>query len=682
MALYGIDFYGASRYGPRVFLSFDAHPMTAQPRGQYGQLEVTWTTPTGNWSILRLVRNSFGVPVDQEDGVVLVDSASGPAIAEAQRAAPVRRYLDTLLEPGRFQYYAVWLYVPAVGEWTRAAETTGLVLKDWGYSRRLWELTPSVYRTKTEGILDNTNTELQTFLKVFGAQLDSVRGEYETLREVNNPYKVSGNLLPLMAKQYGQLFEPELGMKQMRDLVANAVYLYRWKGTVTGVEATVAAVSGFGGKMQAMKNLMLDYNQSSFEESISTWGAHEGCTLSRYVSDATISSVPPTIGSTMRAVGLLRMVVNNPSGTPNTWVARAVSLAVNHTANDTITKGVPVVAGTTYTVSAYTRPDATPRGTRVGIHWYRADGTWISGQSSMGAAVTSVLNVWTRLTATAAAPAGAAYAAVELSVYDAANLQVHYWDAVQFEVGSTATAYEDARLIDLDVIAPRVNYVTNPNFETSLAGYRAGNASVAFTRDTTTFYSGTASGAATVGTTLGNAGGLHDYAFWIDTAFPEDAGWFAARIRGPVGRQIGLRAVRNNAAGVTQWGNAAGDVSTFVTATGGWQRVSVYLPFFAGSKSVHLRVGQNSGSGAAAGDVTYVDEVQLEKGNALRNYFDGSTYAFVGDSLWEGAGNLSRSHYYPQRRAKNARLGDLLRQYTPMGSSYRLNYAQLTSLGI
>ena len=78
---------------------------------------------------------------------------------------------------------------------------------------------------------------------------------------------------------------------------------------------------------------------------------------------------------------------------------------------------------------------------------------------------------------------------------------------------------------------------------------------------------------------------------------------------------------------------------------------------------------------AAAGETIDIDSVLIEAGGALFGYFDGTTYAFTGETMWEGTPNLSRSHYYPQRKTKNYRMNALLADYTPMGSSYRLRYA-------
>lgn len=649
MALFGVDFYGSTHYGPRIVLSYDASPMAAEPRGQYGSLQLSWTNPGGSWSLIRLVRNSFGVPVDQDDGAVLIESNSGPA-ATGTVDPPVRSYLDAGLKGAQFQYYAIWLYVPSAQEWTRAAQVTGLPTRDYRYSDRLWELTPSLYRTKTEGLLDNSNTQLKSFLKVFGNQLDVVRGEYETLRDVNNPMRVSGGLLPLMAQQYGQLFEPELGMKQMRRLMANTVFLYRNKGTSAGITATVSAVAGYGATIQPLKNLILDYNTSSAEESIGNLFGDTNCSLSRYVADGTISSAPASIGSTMRAVGLFQQTAYAP-GTVRARTAVYTGEGGQQTS-------IPISANTQYTLSGYGRRATTaPTNAFVVIFWLDAAGQYISEASS--AAFTPTTTDWSvRPTVTATSPSNAVYAAFGMGYTAAAAGNIVYWDAFQFEPGGTATAYEDARLIDINALAPRVNLVPNPNFETDTTYWSSGGDGT-ISRDTSVYSSGSASLLHHIASSSAGFGGPY---YTSPDTLPAGTYTVSMAVNAPTGYTLGYFQVDGH--GEQFFGPNNVGVGT-------WRRYSFTFtltqPWTAGIALFR--------ASASAQDI-HIDDVLLETGATAGTYFDGNTYAFAGDTLWEGTANNSRSHYYPQRKVKNARLGQLLAEYTPMGSSYRLNYAQ------
>lgn len=643
MALYGVDFYGATRYGPRIYLDFNADPLRARAVGDYDSLLIDWVTPVGQWSELRLVRNAYGTPVTQDDGVVLVSSQSGPAVV-GDREGAVRSFTDTNLEGGRFQYYAIWLYVPSVGEWTRAADVVGLPLRDFGYRNRLWELTPTILRTRSSSLLDGDNEELRSYEALFAYQLDAARAGLETLRDVNDPDLVSGNMLPLMAQQWGQFFEPELGMKQMRLLLRDTVHLYRNKGTVPGIEGFVSAISGYGATVQPLKNLMLDYNDSSAEESIGNWGFASLCTVNRYVADDIINAVPDAIGSTMRAAGVFKMTAT-AAGTPSTrtpvqpW-------------EDGRGRGIPVTEGTTYTFSGYARSGSGgATAATLGVYWMDKNGAWLTEYT--GAATADPAADWTtRIAATGAAPAGAVYAGLQLAFDAAAPGDVVYWDALQFEAGSAATAYEDARLIDIDVFPERINLIPNPGLEADTGGWSAGGTVGTLARSTTQAHSGVASLQVT----------------WPG-ATPQTSSAYTTVAVEP-GQQYIASVWVLQTASPRVYLRAGGAVSEPSTTDAEWQRLSV--TFVAGAATANIEVVTFDAS--TAGDVTYVDDVLLEIGVSLQPYFDGSTYAFTGESLWAGDPNASASGYYPQRRSKNYRMAALLPEYTPMGSSFRLNY--------
>lgn len=625
-------------------MDFDARPLVADPHGKYGALDLSWSSPVGAWSLLRLVRNSYGVPVSFDDGVVLLESNSGPA-ATGTVTGSIRTYADVGLEPGSFQYYAIWLYIPGVGEWTRAASCIGLPVKDHGYTNRLWELTPPILRTQTPGLLDSDNETLRSFLALFGFQLDYTRSDLETLRFINDPQRVSGNLLPLMAQQLGQFFEPELGMKQMRALLRNTVYLYRNKGTTPGVEGFVSAISGYGAKLQPFKNLVLDYNTSSAEESIGQWKPGEiNSSLSRYVADGVIDA-PSALG-TMRRVGIFKQTAF-ASG-----LAR-VRTAIRNYETDGHLTAVPVTGGAQYTFSGYARAAAAgPTAAGLDIFWMGADGLYISG--SGGAGVTPTMDWAARPFVTATAPATAVYAAIGMHFTAAAANESVYWDGFQFEPGGVVTDFEDSRLLDINVLAPRVNHFKNP-MPASTAHFNTQGGVGSFTGGKYRSVSDGTGGASADGVTrvqlsstpLGaNLTVTVSMYVTLSQAHTVNVQEMWAYSMGPA-----VQVPANTRTRVS---------GTFTTLAGG---VGTGISF-------QLQV-----PGAVSTETIDVDRVLVEQGAALNPYFDGSTHAFVGDSLWEGAADLSRSHYYPQRRTKNYRMAALLPEYTPMGSSFRLNYA-------
>ena len=74
MSRYGIDYYGVGSYGAGsvAFVEFDASPFVATSVG-YQRIELRWTPPTGDWSRIRLVRNTYGFPLSVDDGAIISD---------------------------------------------------------------------------------------------------------------------------------------------------------------------------------------------------------------------------------------------------------------------------------------------------------------------------------------------------------------------------------------------------------------------------------------------------------------------------------------------------------------------------------------------------------------------------------------------------------------------------------
>ena len=72
MAKYGVNYYGASKYGSYTRLAYSVEPMSALVL-DFGRIEVSWQPPRGTFSQVRLVRNQIGFPETAEDGVIVFD---------------------------------------------------------------------------------------------------------------------------------------------------------------------------------------------------------------------------------------------------------------------------------------------------------------------------------------------------------------------------------------------------------------------------------------------------------------------------------------------------------------------------------------------------------------------------------------------------------------------------------
>lgn len=282
MSRYGIDYYGLSYYGSDNPLTFDATPFTATPSKQ-GQILLNWVDPKGDWSRLKIIRNTYGFPIDPWDGVEILSIYNG--------ADPVVYVDSNGLVQGRFYYYSIFVFSTANQVWVNAGRAMALSVRDCGNTKRLYDYLPGIYKITQpySPTADWENDKLYQFLGNFGFELDYEQTMTDLLRERYDTEKVSGKLIPTMMNQFGQTYEPAIGLQQNRRLLRDAVTLTKQKGSKDGLLAFIKDFTGWAipepisgtpnpsvEGITTGKNLMLDYNDSSFEESIGHWHSADG----------------------------------------------------------------------------------------------------------------------------------------------------------------------------------------------------------------------------------------------------------------------------------------------------------------------------------------------------------------------------------------------------------------------
>jgi len=316
MGRYGIDFYGTGvRYGNAALVQFSAAPFYAVPKG-YGAIDLFWSRPTGTWTKFRLVRNKYGFPVDPDDGTVLFASTNVSFPEE---------FKDSNLEQGRTYYYSIFV-LPAASatlEWIRAGNAYGISVKDFNTFDRMWDYLPAVYRvTKLttaepasgKTIYDYTNSreneDLKSLLRIFAFEYDLEKTLATNLMYSGDTTYVDGRYLAPMMQQFGLKFEPEIGLQQSRVLLRNAIKIYKNKGSYDGIITYLKAYTGWDLSVNLGKNLMLDINDSSFEQSVGVWTSNTA-TLARQQSG--VITAPGGVGTLVAYNGN----ANLPASFPN-----------------------------------------------------------------------------------------------------------------------------------------------------------------------------------------------------------------------------------------------------------------------------------------------------------------------------------------------------------------------------
>lgn len=433
MAVYGIDYYGSEYYGLPKFSDFDANPFVVEPL-DYGALRLTWATPAGDWDILRVVRNSYGAPDWEDDGTVVAEYAE-PTTNEI---------FDENLSGGRFYYYAVFVRETANQRWHRAATALGLTTGDHGHSDSFFNWLPGWFREQDNDLAkaDNRHGDgpLKKYLKVTGLAADFVRTEYESLRWTRDPDRISGNLLPMLAQQFGVPNEPALGMRRTRFWVRDAVFLYRRKGTLPGIQAIVTTITGWDSQVGYDRNLLKGVDAAA-------WSATTGTIADDVASsDLTVGDLVTDV----TAVGGAWSITNVP--------ATATGDAVTYHA-------IPIDGGRLYAATAEFLA-ATTGSVTPSIDWYDATGAFLSSGSGDVIDPAAGGTAWTGAYVAAISPANAAYAAIRFDGTVTTKFRRASLEADHDEPGWTPPMS-----LDIALVPARTNYVTNPSFETDIRSW-------------------------------------------------------------------------------------------------------------------------------------------------------------------------------------------------------------------
>ena len=284
----------------------------------YDGLQLNWSPPgNSNWTEQVIVRSSSGVPTSIYEGVILIDESENPYSTQ---------YLDTGLVPGRFYYYALFVYNTELGSYVFSSGAVGLVVSYYGFAENYVSWMPNWYLEQDENLATSTQSEgpLVRYLNLIGYEMDWIRTEIESLFTLTSANLISGNLLPYMAANLGMQYENQLGMSRSRVLVQNATYLYKNRGTVNGIEAAASAFSGFGAKVTTnqvastsspFNNLLIQLDDAAFDRSVGHWtpNAYSKISLAPYnspSSSATPSVFPQPVHASYNPVSALSSLPN------------------------------------------------------------------------------------------------------------------------------------------------------------------------------------------------------------------------------------------------------------------------------------------------------------------------------------------------------------------------------------
>ena len=169
-------------------------------------------------------------------------------------------------------YYSLFLKFTTAGstvpKWKKLAESASFVIQDKGTIDVIINHLPSFY-TRT---YNNTlNSDLYDFLSLFAFHLDTYITANTSVFNMHNVDEVDEKLMRLMLKQFGASLDDVSGVSQGRVLLANVIRNYKYSGTNLGIKDFVESYTGYGANIITGKNILPDYNSSSFAENIGKW---------------------------------------------------------------------------------------------------------------------------------------------------------------------------------------------------------------------------------------------------------------------------------------------------------------------------------------------------------------------------------------------------------------------------
>jgi hypothetical protein len=468
VAKYGFTLYGLKKYGQLDGSQLYYNAALVATALDYNTIRVSWDTITADpadpsptyW---RLVRTLFGAPEDPQ---------SGTTVASGAIASLPTQYVDTVpdAQSGQEIYYSLWLYNGI--DWVFCGESSSMAVPDTGTLLNITRRLPAAWINSSQGIGDATggyesDNQLVTYLSGLIFAYDYQRSQAALLEKVADYRRVPTKLLQPAVANVSMPYEPALGSGVSRTLYRVGHIVNAEKGSGSGVRNFVSALTHWGSNVSLGRNLMLDYNDSSFEESVGAWTIDNG-TLTRITYASSLQTlgqtVTPPVTTNLYSLFPTRQVacaLVNSSG--------AANLKLGHAGMPY--SGVPVTAGKSYTFSAYVMPLQATIGMTWSITWWGRNSAASTVSSSFS---TGTQNSWSQYRFDAVAPEGAIYAELGISFTGSTNRAL--LDMLQFELTPKAIRYQDARTVEIQVDSDRTNFLYNPAFDNGTGGWYGRNA--------------------------------------------------------------------------------------------------------------------------------------------------------------------------------------------------------------
>lgn len=503
-AIYGKSAYGNSAANNATYtVDFSATP------NWYNSILVQWGTlledadkpPVTHW---RLVRSASGVPDHPDLGEKISWGeyrAGGSPLGEILQWPG--QYLDNVENaiyediaplnsfPGNSQItYSLWVYDGNYWRLVGSDRAISVFTKADTLDSMLRTLPGAWTGDGTIGAVtgDVEYNDLATYLSGFAFYYDQLRGSTELLSAYSNHMYAPIELIRRSVEDLGFTDEAALGDLYNRSLYKVGNYVNAYKGTEMGLHAYVTALTHWGNTITLGNNLFLDYQGSSFEDTVGEWSSVGGeLTSEKYSEYTTASNV---LGRVVPSAADTSLILQRTDG----YFVREAGFGMYHLPNtigllkygNSFEKGIPVQRGKEYNFYMYFMKGdlgANVPTVTLGLDLYNARGEY---QYSVTSPAITLDFTWQR--ASVANVIGIDEDIdIVVPTIRCANATTN--DYVLMDLGyfgelAVRDRYEDARTIKVGLFGERTNLLPNPSFDYNAGGWSTVNTRFAIQQST------------------------------------------------------------------------------------------------------------------------------------------------------------------------------------------------------
>ena len=479
MADYGITRFGTGfTYGESNSSGVYYNSGLTATTTDYSQVKITWNAftvdpadvsslgATTNWYWM-LVKSYTGTHDNPMDGIYL----TGGSYTSSWSTSYVD--VDTSVAGAQVSY-SLWVFAgngTTTGKWIFCGADYSYIISDTGTLNTLTSWIPRSWLNSGEalGQNDSSNTLVQT-LSAFAFTYDKLRLEGALLAKNNVQSLIPSQLLQYELSNFGFSPEPALGDTYHRTLIAAGNSIYKYKGTLLGVQTYISALTHLNSSISASKNLLLapgDFSGGDFSWVSSNNTTAQGGAVIAPPANILTASSPPAPASSYP----YDFLITN-STTPVTLSLPGPSI-MNDPQKGILTYGVPVKGTTAYVFSGWVADNGVSANITVDISWYDQLGNLIS--TYVGAVTWATTTAWKQFTSdlttgpyfgSLQSPSNAVVAALTIHVTPSSSTSTSYmFTSFQFSEGKYGYLHEEIGCVSMYLQGEKENYIPNPSFD-------------------------------------------------------------------------------------------------------------------------------------------------------------------------------------------------------------------------